>query len=571
MIARYLACALALIAPTTLGIACKGGGGSVGEFITIVQTSPAEGDTNVNVATRIGFQVSDGASIDPDTFNGDTFYLTDEDGNVITGETYTVGGDEDDGPDVAVMELAAPLDVITRYTATITTGLVASGATLEQDFEWSFTTVDSEWGESEWLESVSTGVSRRPRIVVNAELNAFAVWEYDEEAGTSVWTNRYTRTDLWGTPAPLDNGPGAERPAIAADAMGNAFAVWQRSDDGGFTANIYANRYEASTGWGTTSVLLQTGDVTPARAPSIAADPSGNAIAIWLERDTDTQREVVTASRYEPASGWSEPERIEELPANLLAGSNTAIDMDGDGNAIAVWARPTVDGSVLWSNRYTVGSGWGTAELIKTDTETDARDPRLDVGANGDAFVIWLQNDADRQDVWSTRYSSGSWSAPARIDNYDAEDKREPDIAVDGSGVAHAVWSQVDPDFANIWANQYTPGTGWGDPELIEPPRRDEEGNLDPDEDGDAATPRVEVNSAGNVFVVWRQIWQDWASVWSNRRDPDSEWVGALLIEDLPRSAKGPIVAVDENRHAHAVWLHSIDSGVDWVRTNRFE
>ena len=45
----------------------------------------------------------------------------------------------------------------------------------------------------------------------------------------------------------------------------------------------------------------------------------------------------------------------------------------------------------------------------------------------------------------------------------------------------------------------------------------------------------------------------------------------AELIEDDPRAAKSPKIAVDENRHAHALWLHSFATSTDWVRTNRFE
>ena len=132
-------------------------------------------------------------------------------------------------------------------------------------------------------------------------------------------------------------------------------------------------------------------------------------------------------------------------------------------------------------------------------------------------------------------------------------------------GIAHAVWSQSDPDFRNIWASQYTPGSGWGTPELIEPP------NEDPAEDADATTPRIEVNTAGNAFVVWRQLIDDWGSIWSNHLDPGTGWMTAELIEGDARAATAPRIAVDENRHAHAMWLHQIDGDIDWVRTNRFE
>jgi len=583
MITRYLACAWALFAIMTLGVACKSNSSVVDvDFITIVLTSPVEGANNVVVGTRVGFQVSDSAQIDLATLNADTFFLTDDDGNVVTG-TYSVGGDDDD-PSVGVMSFDEPLDVITKYTATITTGVVASGASLEEDFEWDFTTLDSEWGESEWLEAVQTGVSSRAEVVVDGQLNAFAVWEYAEQEGTSVWANRYTRTELWGTPMPLEPGVfGSSRPAIAADAQGNAFAVWQRRGEGVPRDNIWSSRYDIASGWSAPELLQAGATVPDGRSASVAADPAGNAIAIWMERDPDTNQELATANRYTAGAGWGSPERIDgasETLVGLNAGDRVAVRMDADGNAIALWSRPGVEGALVWSNRYAVGTGWGTAEPIKSDPTTGARENRLAVGANGDGFAIWIQNEGERDDVWGARYSEGAWAAPERLDSHDADDKSGPDIAVDGSGVAHAVWSQVEPypdpellddNIANIYAREYTPGTGWDAPELIEQPRVDQEGNLDPDEDGDATIPRVSTNAAGNVFVVWRQIWQDWGSVWSNRRDPGDDWMEAELIEDLPRTAKSPLVAVDDDRHAHAVWLHSIDAGVDWVRTNRFE
>ena len=584
MITRYLACASALFAIVTLGAACKSDGGGIdAEFITIAQTSPMEGADDVVVGTRVGFQVSDGAQIDPATLNAQTFFLTDEDGNAIPG-TYAVGGDDND-PTVAVMVLDEPLDVITKYTATVTTGLVASGVSLEENFEWDFTTIDSEWGESEWLESIGTGVSDGPQVAVNPQLDAFAVWEYEEPEGTSVWANRYTRTEVWGTPMPLEPGVfGSSNPAVAADGEGNAFAVWERRRAEGVPRdNIWSSRYDPAAGWSEPE-LLQTGTTVPdGRIPSIAADTSGNAIAVWLERNPNTSEEVATANIYTVGAGWGSPERIDapsEMLVGLNAGNNLAVEVDATGNAIALWSRPGVEGDVLWSNRYTAGMGWGAAEEVKSDPATDATSNQLSVGANGDALAVWIQNEGARNDIWGARYSSGSWAAPERIDTHDGNDKSAPDVAVNGLGVAHVVWSQVEPypdpellddDIANIYAREYSPETGWAAPELIEPPRTDADGNLDPNEDGDATSPRVSTNADGNTFVVWRQIWQDWGSIWSNRRDPGNEWNGAELIEDLPRAARSAQIAVDDDRHAHAVWLHNLDNGASWVRTNRFE
>ena len=138
--------------------------------------------------------------------------------------------------------------------------------------------------------------------------------------------------------------------------------------------------------------------------------------------------------------------------------------------------------------------------------------------------------------------------------------------------MAHAVWTQDDQklqnDFVNIYANRYTDVSGWGTtPVLVEPP------TLDPRDDASASQPRVGVNAAGNTFVVWRQDWRDWGSIWSNRIDPGEDWVpeNTVRIENIASGGRSPNVVVDDNRHAHAVWMHAVETQIDRVRTNRFE
>jgi hypothetical protein len=553
-----LACVLVLVGLAVTGCS-SGSGGS--EFLSIVQTAPEDGQVEVPIETRVGFRVDQ--AIDPATLTTQTFFLTDGDGTLVPSMVFV--GDE---PEIAELQPEEPLAVITDYTLTITTALASTnGTALEEDFQWTFKTLDSEWGISEWLEETGTGGAEEPQIAVDGQSNALAVWEYAEPGRSRIWANRYTRRDLWGDPVPIDAGDQqSSRPQLAVDEPGNSFVVWEQTQDGS-EANIWSNRYTVDQGWGTAE-LLQTGEITAARVPSIAADPAGNAIAVWVQVDPDTNEESVWASRYEPDAGWGAAASIDATTIPL-AGRRTAVAMDSDGNAIAVWDRPTVGGDVLWANRYTAGSGWGTAQLIKDDPDTSATGPRLSMGRGGDAVVVWAQGDDTREDIWAVRFSGSTWEAPVRIDAYDDGNKNQPDVAVDGAGMAHAVWSQADPDFENIWAASYTPGSGWGTPELIEPP------NEDPEEDGDATVPRIGVNTAGNAFVVWRQVWDNWGSVWSNRLDPGTGWMTAERIEDIRLAAKRPKIAVDENRHAHAVWLHSSQSdqtgSTDWVRTNRFE
>ena len=550
-----------LVAASTFVLSCSSDGGSEGpsgEFLAVIQFAPS-GMEPAPTEARIGFQLD--ASMDPSSLTPDTFYVTNEDGERLDGMRVVL----EDDPAAAELLLDEPMDVITTYTATITTGLRSrSGDTLEENFEWTFTTLDSEWGISEWIED-SNGDSAQPRIDVDAQSNAVAVWEHTTAEGTEIRANRYTRSDLWGEPVAIDAGTGgATDPALALDDAGNAFALWVRRDVGTANTRIWSNRYDVDLGSWDTAELLQTGEITRASGPAVAAAPSGNAIAVWIQLDVISGDQAIWARMYTAGSGWGEAGPISEADADAVLALNPSVGMDDDGNAIAVWARPTAAGEVIWSNRYIEGSGWGTAELVKADAETSASTVRLSVGAGGDAFVVWAQGNGMREGVWANRFSGGSWGSPERIDRYDAGDTRTPDIAVDGSGFAHAVWAQSEDPFINIWASQYTPGSGWQEPVLIEPP------NDDPEEDGDATSPRVGVNAAGNAFVVWLQTFENWSSVWSNRLDPETGWFEAEVIEGRDRAARQPVVTVDDRRHAHALWPHS-SGGINNCLTNRFE
>ena len=569
--------AYVLLGSVSFGLACKGGGDVAPSFLEIIETAPENGREDVQVEVRVAVRVSD--RIDPATLTSETFFLTDEDDTVVP-STLTILDEPNAEPSqmgtAAELKPDEPLAILTNFTVTVTADLMSTGGlALEKDFDWGFKTLDAEWGESEWIEPLGPGTSSTQEIALDEQLNAIAVWEIDDGVGTSIYANRYTRTDLWGEAEPIDDGNGAAtNPKLAVDGAGNGFAVWLRTEDETSDPNIWATRYDAEEGRWDTPALLQNGDVsdiTRARDPSVAADPLGNAVAVWVQADMDTGDDVVRAIRYEPGTGWGDAVTI-GVPSTRPG--RTAVGMDDQGNAIAVWDPPAgpagEGGRVLWANRYMPGSDWAGAVPIKSDETTSADGFRLDVGANGDAFVIWVQDNGDeiepRNDIWAARFAGGDWSVPDRIDRHEGGNKSAPDIAVDGAGVAYAVWSQLDPAFANIWAAQYTPDTpgSWGTPELIEPE------NPDPTEDGNATVPRVEVNRAGNAFVVWHQIWDQWGSVWSNRRDPGTTWMTAERIEDIPETAFLPIIAVDEARHAHGLWLHSTNTGLK-VRTNRFE
>jgi hypothetical protein len=252
-------------------------------------------------------------------------------------------------------------------------------------------------------------------------------------------------------------------PQIATDAHGNALAVWFQSD--GTHWNIWSNRYTAvpgcntaGTGWGS-PVLLETDNAGDAFGPRIAMDASGNALAVWFQ--SDGTRFNIWSSRYTVCHGWDTPVLIETDNAGDAAFPQIA--MDSNGNALALWAQSDGTRFNLWSNRYTVGSGWGSPVLVEHDdagdasfSQLDSNVPQLAFDAGGNALAVWHQSDGTRENLWSNRYTPGrGWATPVLVETDNAGDALAPSLAIDLNGDALAVWIQSDGTRFNVWANRY--------------------------------------------------------------------------------------------------------------------
>ena len=233
------------------------------------------------------------------------------------------------------------------------------------------------------------------------------------------------------------------------------------------------------------------------------------------------------------------------------------IEMDGSGNAFVVWHQLyDTNNCDIWSNAYTTGSGWGTAERIEADTG-DARYPEISVNDGGEAMAVWHQSDGTRYNIWANRYTGTGWSTAVEVDSDDTGDAEYPHVDMNDSGDAVAVWQQSDGSIYSIWANQYTSGSGWQGAEVI-----------DSEATYNALAPRVAVDSSGNAIAVWKQYDGSVYSIWSNRYVAGSGWLSAAALElDDAGSAEKLQIDIDDNDNVHVVWRQSDGSVYNiWTR-----
>lgn len=319
------------------------------------------------------------------------------------------------------------------------------------------------WGEPLRIESNDAGDASRPEVAVDPQGNAVVVWQQasgpqddDEDQSIGIWSNRFIAGESWGEPVPVDDSVMTLlAPQVAIDGNGNAIAVWERVDED--NRSDIVSKHQTPTGDWTGEQRVERDDSGNAWLPQVASDAEGNAIAVW-QQQVDGERFDIWANRYTPGEGWLVAQRIETEDAGDAVRPQVA--MDADGNAVAVWSQLGGDRQGIWSNRYVVDRGWGSATPIAPTGLGESRSPQVASDPAGNAVAVWVQFDGRQDSVWSNRYTANShWGEPEPIEFDDDFRAQGPQVAMDSDGDAVAVWSQENAQFnRDIWTNRLSSG-----------------------------------------------------------------------------------------------------------------
>jgi hypothetical protein len=407
---------------------------------------------------------------------------------------------------------------------------------------------NNNWGTSMLI---GPGNCAWHQLAIDSYGNAIVIWLQWDGTHYYIWANRYTPLNGWGTAEPIETDP-VGRPDsifIYSQDYGPQIAMDPEGNAivvwwqwDGIWMNIWANRYTPSEGWETPE-LIETDDIGNAKYPDVAMDPNGNAIAVWILPGH------IAANRYTPTGGWGTAEMIDTYGTDNSS-LGPRVVADSESNAIAVWPS----GGNIWANRYTPAGGWGTARLIGPDNgNSDV--PQISIGQNGNAVVVWERGPTGNPtEIWANLYTPASgWSTAELIDTDNIDEiKTLPQVAIDPYGNAIAVWYKFQFPYDSeinlkIWANRYTSASGWDTPEIIETNNDEIQG-----------MPHVAIDSNGNAIAVWMQqpladVVQ--SNIWANRYTPADGWETPELIEtDDTEYAAFPQIAMSPDGNAIAVW-----------------
>lgn len=189
--------------------------------------------------------------------------------------------------------------------------------------------------------SSSDALATNPRIALDAQGDATAVWQLKDIPGASGFhylvQSALRQDGDWGAPQTISREDAlADKPEVTVDPDGNATVVWSFSPIfTGLPTGLQTRSRTAGGSWGDTVFLTtRPGGVEPNESNvQLAADPQGNVTAVWGAWSVPT--EVVRAARLPAGGTWSAPVNLSSTSAYSLW---PRLAMDPQGYATVLWS-----------------------------------------------------------------------------------------------------------------------------------------------------------------------------------------------------------------------------------------
>ena len=400
--------------------------------------------------------------------------------------------------------------------------------------------------------------STLPRLTMDGNGNAVATWIREQSSGATArqtQAGRLTATGLWERPVDLYTPPATtavpgETSDVALNAAGRGVAVWVRAIGASPTDQmVQAATFNA--GWGT-AVNLMPAAGAGVTSPRVDVDSDGNAIAVWVQALGGTT--VVRAARYTVSAAWSVPITI-SIPSENVTGG-VAFGMDATGNAVAAWMSISGGVPTLRASQYTEATNSWNAPATIGSAGRSPTVVRLAVNRTGSAaFVAFRSFEGGRDVLRAARLEPGTgmWSAPALVST-PGQDVFDLDIAVDEQGRAVALWNRFDGAFRTIQSARYVGGWSAPDNRMTGADTRDVS---------------VDTDATGNAVAAWTRSdgtrYRVQASAFSIAT---ATWTVAADVSDPLGDAAVPQVRLHSNGTAVAVWQDS--TGTPSIQSSRY-
>jgi hypothetical protein len=324
------------------------------------------------------------------------------------------------------------------------------------------------------------------QLAADTQGGAVAVWPSTDSTTTRVRYAIRPPGQAFGSVQTIDD-PGSfiTNPTVAVDPAGNMIALWISAADSTTGTASYAVG-TTSTGFGPAHPLPGDASAYPFGVRPQVAFAGGEIIAAWLRNESARGRIRVAIGSLQ---GFGEPQTISE--DTNTSDSSLALGTSSQGDAAMVFMQQTASTQVVGYALRSPGQAFGAAQTIAANAGNSV-DPQVAFAPNGRATAVWdVQENADHKIRYATREPGQSFGFPTDITGDPGVDPGGSEVAMDGQGNAMAVWTSFDNGTPKTrWASAPL-GQGFGAPGTL----------LGPDQG--AAGPEVAFDPQGNAVAAW--------------------------------------------------------------------
>ena len=343
-----------------------------------------------------------------------------------------------------------------------------------------------------------------PCLSFDASGNALSIWRLFDGDFTRIQFSRYDSVSgLWSDPIFISPVPHAREPKIVVNSQGNAIAIWRLVVGKNFA--VQASFYDAGTGWQVPFDLPLLSDLNhDAEIPNVALNDADKAVACWQHYDGTVWR-IQSAVRM-LSGDWTAPVNVSN-PG--FYGFSPQIVMNNEENpwvAIVFYGIMEDGGNdcVQTVTSHDGGYSWSTPKAI-SEINTSAYIPQVVRDASDNLIVVWqVKEDDGSWTIQARKLHNGNWLAIKNLaSGIIMNDSRCPNVRIAGNaqGKACITW------FSTVEENQQVVGTLYGGsdwtawmPDVVEV-----SDIFVPMNRMDWPNQRVAIDGSGNSIIVWQE------------------------------------------------------------------
>lgn len=341
-----------------------------------------------------------------------------------------------------------------------------------------------------------------PIICANQTGHAVSIWIQMGEGdvnGPTLWSSFYDGS-IWNDAVQIFDAITGEacEPYLGFNDAGEALVVWRQAIQGG---DAEFNVYYAFSSDGQEWSVDNQGPISPTLSntqdvPNVFINASGNAIAIWKEREAQNQR-IKTAYFDHTSLTWS----LDGQLNYLCAPDMPQIALNASGEALAMWFNTQGELSydkVPMSSFYN-GRVWTTPEYLDLPNAIHGPCdcPEVYLNETGVGLCSYVYTTDPTLGVCASIYEKGrsKWTTITGLS--DCLTPHSPSSTITNQGLCAVVWGNAFPQSPNpslgsgAWASISTDlGRNWTTKKLSE--------NV-------IGAIEVSLNEQGDAVVLWNE------------------------------------------------------------------